>query len=429
MSAPTAQSGSAFNFRPGEKLPAFLSFLLYFCVLGGYFAVRPVRETIGTVLGDERVRDLFVHTWIWSLAIVPIYGFLCSRLSRSAFLTGIYSFVILALAGCGVIFLVQGEDVISAGEFFFVLISVLNLFIVSLMWSFLLELYTAEQTKRLFGFIAAGGTTGALAGPYLTSHLVGVIGNGGILLFGAGLFVLALVCQRILLAIWSKAAWRDEAGGGDAGRKPIGGNPFAGVTLVFKSPYLLGIALFVIFISTVNTLLYFEQLNIVRDNFSDTAERTVFFARIDTTVQSLTVLLQLFLTGRLAQRWGIGILLTAVPILMVIGMSTLALAHTLPVFVGVIILRRVGEYAFIRPGREMLYSQVPTEAKYKAKNFIDVPVYRGGDALVSQLTGGVSGSLAAALGAGVAVLWVGLGAWLGISAKRREAEHQAGSKG
>lgn len=406
------------KIEPGETGAVVTAFLLFFCVLGGYFAVRPVRETVGTILGPERTADLFVFTWIASIAIVPIYGALCARFRRSAFLPWIYGFVAVALATIGVIFRTSGSSV-AAAQFFFVFISVLNLFVVSVFWSFLLELFTPGQTKRLFGVIAAGGTAGALGGPVLTDLTVRTVGNGGILFLGAGLFTAAIVCQRVLLHIGRTRDW-SGTGAAALGDRPLGGNPFAGFTLILKSPYLIGIATFVILLASVNTFLYFEQLRIVSDTFTDVEVRTQVFSRLDYIVQSLTILSQLLFTGRIASRWGIGALLTFVPLVMVSGFLLLAAAHTFPVLAAVMIARRVGEYSFVRPGREMLFSRVDTETKYKAKNAIDVPVYRGGDALVAQVDSALSGAgMSAAglamLGAGAAAVWAVNGYVLGRS--------------
>ncbi|MGE0158321.1 MAG: NTP/NDP exchange transporter [Gemmatimonadales bacterium] len=406
--------------EPGEAGAVVTAFLLYFCVLGGYFAVRPVRETVGTILGPERTADLFVATWIASVAIVPIYGTLCSRFRRSVFLPWIYGFVAGSLIVVGIVLRVT--ESILAAQFFYVFISVLNLFVVSVLWSFLLELFDAGQVKRLFGIIAAGGTAGALAGPVLTDLTVRFIGNGGVLFMGAGLFVVAIVCQRILLHIWKRTGWSGAAAA--AGDRPMGGNPFAGFTLILKSPYLIGIATFVVLAASANTFLYFAQLRVVSDTFADPEVRTQVFSRIDYTVQTLTIIAQLLFTGRIASRWGIGSLLMFVPMLMVGGFLFLASFYAFPVLVAVMITRRVGEYSFIRPGREMLFSKVDTETKYKAKNAIDVPVYRGGDALIAQVDSrldgaGMSPSNIALIGAGAAVLWAVNGVLLGRAGTKR----------
>jgi len=278
----------------------------------------------------------------------------------------------------------------------------------------------------LFGVIAAGGTTGALVGPLLTDLSVTTIGNPGVLFMGAGFFVIAIFCQRRLLGVWEGMP-KDPAAP-RAPDRPMGGNPFSGFSLVLKSPYLLGIALFVILLASVNTFLYFEQLRLVSETFTDSEQRTQVFARLDYIVQGLTVLLQLFVTGRVASKLGVVALLTIVPVIMVGGFLSLAAVNTFAVLAVVFVIRRVGEYAFIRPGREMLFSLVDTETKYKAKNLIDVPVYRGGDALSAQVktgleAGGLSLVGVALLGAALAAAWALNGWWLG----RRQASGGVGA--
>jgi AAA family ATP:ADP antiporter len=418
--------GRLANVRPEETRTVVLAFVLFFCVLGGYFAVRPVRETVGTVLGRERVADLYGYTWAASLAIIPIYGAIVARVRRSAFLPWVYGFVAIFFAIVGVVFL-EGEDHPTVGWVFYVVISVLNLFIVSVFWSFLLELFASEQTKRLFGVIAAGGTTGALFGPFVTDLMVERVGNSGILFLGAAMFAIAIVCQQALLALWARTG---SAGGAqaptDAVERPaarpqdraIGGNPFAGITLIVKSPYLLAIAMLVVFGATINTFLYFEQLDLVKDAFEDTEQRTRFFARLDWIVQGLAVVSQLFITGRIASRLGLVVLLTIVPVAMMGGFAALAAGATLGVFAIVMIARRAGEYAFVRLGREMMFSRLDNETKYKAKNVIDVPIYRGADFAAAQVEnvlrkGGLTSEGIAVIGIGLAALWALNGFWLG----------------
>ena len=410
------------SVQPGETRAVVTAFLLLFCVLGGYFAVRPIRETVGTILGEAITSDTWIWTAVFAIVIVPVYGWLVGRVSRAVLMPAIYGAVAVALAATGIVLRADPANMV-VGRIFYVGISVINLLLVSVFWSFLLELFVAEQTKRLFGFIAAGGTTGALVGPFITDRVVNHIGISGILFFGAALFVVAIFCQRALmreLRAAPAAATTVSASAGTPARggREIGRNPFAGVAIVFKSPYLLGIAAFVILISSCNTILYFEQLRLVKDMFADPEQRAQMFARIDFIVQSLTVVSQLLITGRLAQKLGVTALLTIVPLCVMTGFVVLASSGAFLVLATVMVMRRWGEYAFIRPGREMLWSRLDTETKYKAKNFIDVPVYRFSDAVVAQLqdglkAGGMSPAQAAMLGAGVAGIWAVNGWWLG----------------
>ena len=409
-----------------EMAAVIAAFCLFFFVLGGYFAVRPVRETVGTILGRDRVADLYLWTWVGSLAIIPLYGALVARLKRSVFLPLIYGSVAVFLAIVGVV-LRANENSIPVGQFFYVFISVLSLFLTSVFWAFLLELFDHGQAKRLFGVIAAGGTAGALAGPGITYLSVSTLGNSGVLFVASGMFVIAIVCQRALLRIWTThgAAPVTRADGASAPRsdRAIGGNPFAGFTLVLKSPYLLLIALFVVLLAAANTFLYFEQLRLVEATFADTEDRTRVFAALDWVVQGLTILCQLFITGRIATRLGLKVLLTIVPLVMIVGFLSLAAVSTFAVLAVVFVLRRMGEYAFVRPGREILFSQVDNETRYKAKNVIDVPVYRGSDYISAQVStalesGALGATAVALLGAVLAGVWAINGWWLG---KRSDA--------
>jgi ATP:ADP antiporter, AAA family len=400
--------------EPRETRAVIAAFFLFFFMWAGYFSVRPVRETVGTLLGRDQVADLWIATWIGSILIIPFYGFIVAHFRRSVFLPwsyGVVAAVLVAVAGA----LGEGHIDLFIGKFFYVFISVVNLFLLSMFWSFLLELFESGQTKRLFGVIAAGGSAGALIGPLISDLSVSAIGNQGVLFLGATLFAAAIFCQRILLNVWSD---RVVVGGAEREDRPIGGNMFAGITLILRSPYILGIALFVVLISTVNTLLYFEQLRLVAINYPEVTERTRVFARLDWIVQSLTLLSQIFLTGRIAARFGVVALVTAVPLLMVGGFLALAASGTFAVLAIVFVLRRACEYAFVRPGREMLWSPLDKETKYKAKNTVDVPIYRGADALAAQVNkaveaAGFGAAAVALLGAAAAAVWAVVGWWLG----------------
>src|SRR5581483_10159733 len=416
-----------------HELPSVvIAFFLFFCVLGGYFAVRPVRETVGTILGRDRVANLYVATWIASLAIVPIYGAVVAKVRRSVFLPLIYGFVAVALAIVGGVLQNQSRNV-AVGQFFYVFISVLSLFLVSVFWSFLVELFDSGQAKRLFPVIAAGGTAGALVGPLFTDLAARSIGNGGILFVGAGLFALAVILQAILIRLW-KASPEPHHECGEAHfqsrDRALGGNPLAGITLVLRSPYLLAIAAYVALLATANTFLYCAQLRLVATTFADTQTRTSVFARIDWIVQGLTILGQLFITGRIASRLGLVVLLSIIPVAIFFGFIVLAMWNTFIVLAVVIIVRRSGEYAFVRPGREMLWTPMSKETKYKAKNFVDVPVYRGADAAVAQLQGAIERAgfgvqTLALLGALAAALWAVNGWWLG---RRYDSASQSASE-
>jgi AAA family ATP:ADP antiporter len=402
-----------------ERRIVVTGFMLLFCVLGGYFAVRPVRETIGTILGREATQNLWVFTAIFAILIVPTYGWLVGRVRRAILLPTIYGFMAVAFIVTALVFQNDPKNATLA-RVFYVGISVMNLLLVSVFWSFMLEILSSEQTKRLFGLIAAGGTAGALVGPLLTSLFVTRIGNAGVLYLGAGMFVIAVFLQRLLLAQWRLIAPEKpgEPGSSSGRDRALGGNPFAGFTLVMRNPYLIGIMLFIIGVSAINTFLYFEQLKLVEEQFEEITKRTQVFASLDAIVQALVIISQLFLTGYIATRLGLTVLLVTIPIVMVFGLTVFAISGTFIVLAVAMIIRRWGEYAFIRPGREMLFSKVDKESKYKAKNLIDVAVYRLADASFAQLKKfleaiGMSGTTEALITAGLAALWAVNGWWLG----------------
>src|SRR3954468_10379099 len=223
--------GAFADVKPGETRAVATAFLLLFCVLGGYFAVRPVRETVGTILGESITSDTWIWTAVFAILVVPVYGWLVARVPRSVLMPAIYATVAAALAATGVVMRVDPQNIL-VGRVFYVGISVINLLLVSVFWSFLLELFRREQTKRLFGFIAAGGTAGALVGPFITDRIVERIGISGILFFGASLFVIAIFCQRALLVEMPRmtlpVAGEDAAEpAATRGSRGLGGNPFA----------------------------------------------------------------------------------------------------------------------------------------------------------------------------------------------------------
>ena len=423
--------------EPRETAAVVAAFCLFFFVLGSYFAVRPVRETVATLLGRDRVADLWLYTALFSIAIVPLWGWLVARLRRSLLLPLLYGAVAVILAVIGSSIQVD-EANLEVGTFFYVWISVINLMLVSVFWSFLLEMFSAEQSKRLFGFIAAGGTLGALVGPLTARLAVDSIGNSGVLYLGTVGFLGAIVCQRVLIGIWRRARQMSESEieqSSASGREDdgLGGNPFAGIFIVLRSPYLLGIAAFVVLLSAVNTFLYFEQLRIVSETFADTTRRTEVFATIDFIVQSLTIFSQLLLTGRIASRFGLRTLLTFVPVLMMFGFLLLSALNIFGMIAALLVLRRWGEYAFIRPGREMLWGSLDKESKYKAKSFVDVPVYRAADYIGAQAKSALdalnaSPAGAALIGAAIAALWAFNG-WVlgrrhdGVSRQKSGGDH------
>ncbi len=397
---------------------------LFFLLFAGYFMLRPVRETMGIAGGVENLAWLFTATFVATLVAMPLFGWLAARAQRRRILGWTFGFFAANLAAFAFGFQAQPDNLWLARTFY-VWLSVFNLIAISVVWSVLADLFQTTQAKRTFALMAAGASAGGLVGPLLGVALVRPIGHAGLLWLSATLLVAGIFVARAL------QRWRDAHPPGgelaaEARRKPLGGSPFAGLTEVLRSPYLLGIAAFVLLLASVNTFLYFEQARLVEATFPDRIRQTQVFGTLDAIVQALAVGAQLFLTGRIAQRLGVGVLLVAVPLVVALGFLWLALVPVFAVLAVVMVVRRAGEYAFVRPGREMLFTTVPTEAKYKAKNFIDSVVYRGGDALSAWLKTLVDllaqqPAVAAVLGALLALAWAANGAALARAQSRKKA--------
>ena len=365
------------DLRPGELPALMISFGYFFSLLCAYYIIRPLRDEMGILGGIKNLPWVFSGTFLVILAMVPLYGWVSSRYPRRQFLPLVYAFFIVNLLLFYGLFYFQVSPA-HVAQSFFIWVSVFNLFVVSVFWSFMNDIYDKDQAKRLFGAIASGGTAGALCGPILTTWLAQPLGTHNLLLISAALLGLSI------LFIARLSAWFDQqpqSREDTSYQQPIGGHWLAGFSLVFRSPYLMGIGLLILLYTTLSTFLYFQQASIIQDSFSDSAERTSVFAMIDLAVNSLTILIQVFLTGRLVRVLGLAWTLALIPLLLAVGFLILSLSPVLGVLIVVQILRRAGNYSIMRPAREMLYVVLGREEKYKAKNFIDTVVYRGGDAV------------------------------------------------
>src|SRR5690606_20497708 len=393
-----------FDAEPDEMPAVANGFALFFFLFASYFMLRPVREMFAIAGGVDNIAWLWTGTFVAALIVVPLYGWIASRMPRVRLLPILYSLSAAIMAGFALSLTLDPENIwIARG--FYIWLSVMNLFVISIAWSLMADLFERERGHRLFGQIAAGASLGGLTGPVLSGLLVARVGEPGLLLISTGLLLLTLVFVRHLIG------WREQLGPRADGPPPerIAGSMWAGITLILRSPYLIAISCFVLLLTTATTFLYFEQARIVEATFPDRTRQTQVFAAIDTLVQSLTTLIQIFFTGRLAKRMGVTVLLVAVPVTMMFGFGLLALAATFPVLAFVMFVRRVGEYALVRPGREMLFTAVPAETKYKAKNAIDTFVYRGGDAVAGWVYSGIvavaSVGAVAVAGAALAGVW------------------------
>jgi AAA family ATP:ADP antiporter len=408
-----------------DEVPAVVAgFFVFLLLFAAHFMLRPVRETFGVAGGVDNLQWLFLGTFLATLTLMPFYGWLTARVARRRLLPAAYAFFALSFLGFAAS-LWQSPDNVWVGRAFYIWHSVFNLFVVSLAWSLMADVFHPGQAKRLFGQMAAGASLGGLAGPLLAGALVEPIGEGGLLLLSAVLLLGSLAPVAYILR-WRDRRPHEHQAATDSSR-PIGGSVIAGLTLIFRSPYLLVISLFVLLLTAVTTFLYFEQARLVDATFQDRAQQTQVFAGIDAVVQALTIFVQLLVTGRLAKRLGVTVLLTAVPLATVAAFGALAAVYTFPVLAVAMVVRRVGEYALVRPGREMLFTTVDDETKYKAKNAIDTVVYRGGDVASAWLNTGLSamgsGVAVPLAGAGIALAWAAVGFRLGrIHDRRPEAQ-------
>ena len=365
------------DIRPGETRALGWSWLYIFSVLSSYYILRPVRDEMGVAGGIENLPWLFTGTLAGMIAVNPPFAALVARLPRVRFIAIAYRFFISNLLIFAVLLYgASAEQNIWLGRIFFIWTSIFNLFVVSVFWALMVDVYDSEQSKRLFGFIAAGATLGGIVGSSITASLAKQVSPIYLLLISAAMLEVAVFGVRRLSRL-SRALHRQPAMHSD--EAPIGGSIFSGVTHALKSPYLINVSVYILLFTITSTFLYFQQAEIARQSFADRGARTAFFARIDLWVNILTLGAQLFLTHRLLRGVGVAVTLAILPALSILGFGTLASIPTIAVLVGYQVLRRAGNFAFARPTREVLFTVVPREDKYKAKSFIDTVVYRLGD--------------------------------------------------
>lgn len=424
----------AVDVREDEVGAVGWSFVYFFLVLASYFVIRPVRDQMGVASGADNLAWLFSGTLVGMLILHPVFTWLVGRYPRRVFISWIYRVFILMLVTFFVLLRVAdaGQSV-WIGRVFFIWTSVFNLFVVSVFWSFMTDTYHPSQGKRLFGFIAVGGTVGALTGSSITAALVGVLGPINLLLVSALLLELAgrsaRVFERYEARLAGVAAAEPEFEAEamlvpdveteEKQEEVLGGGLMDGVLHVIRSPYLLGLAALIALFAIVSTFLYFHLIAIIEEAMAgDDAGQTRLFALMEVAVQSLTLITQVFLTGRILKWIGIGLALAFLPLVSMIGFGILATAPILVVVVVFQVLRRASNFAIQRPAREVLYTVIPRADKYKAKNFNDTFVYRAADQVgawsytaMGWLGIGLSGLALAMLP--VSVVWLFLALWLG----------------
>jgi len=412
--------------RAEEAQAVLWCWLYIFAVLSSYYIMRPIREQMGVAGGVNNLKWLFAGTLAGMILLNLPFAYLVKTLPRSRFIPLTYRFfaaniLLFAVA----LALADPAQTIWIGRTFFIWISVYNLFVVSVFWQLNVDLFTPEQGKRLFGFVAAGATIGAMAGSAVTASLARLV-SPTTLLIGAALLLEVAVFSVGRLARLSPALHRHPAAdpAEKAAERPLGGSVVGGISNVLRSPYLLVVSLFLLLFAITSTFLYVQQAVIAHDNFADRGAQTQFFGTIDFAVNTLTLVVSLFLTGRIIARLGIAATLAILPVVTMVGFGALVLAPTLAVFAVLQVTRRAGDYAITRPAREVLFTVLPREDRYKSKGFIDTVVYRAGDQMgvwaVSELNK-LGASLAAFCAIGLAAVWLVSALWLGYRQRTLEA--------
>ena len=416
------------NVRRDEVIPLLAAAFYFFCVLAALSLVRPARDAIGIRDGLGAVRWLFIGTALATLAVNPMFGWLVSRFRRMVFITVTYGVMAASLVGFYVLFTAAPDAVNqTSGRVFYVWFSVLNLFATMVFWALIADRFTLDQSKRLFGVIAGGGTLGAIAGPVMTRLLVEPLGTYALLLVAAALLLVAL--GGAFMVAWVQPEQARVTGQSVAladASAVIGGSAWQGLSAVFRSRYLLGISMYVLVLTIMATFIYFTRLAMVAALGDDTDTRTAAFANIDTATQTLTLVLQLFVTGHLMKRLGVSVALALLPVVVILGFIGLAVATSFAAFVVLEATFRALQRAITRPARETLFTVVSREDKYKSKAVTDTFFYRGGDVLGAWMDGwlgalglGLLGLVSAVVP--MAVVWAGLGLWLGRSQASKAA--------
>ena len=387
----TSALNRAIKVEPREVKALLASFAMFFALLAAYYIIRPLREEMGVIVGNERRATLFTVVFFVVLAAAPLFGWLVSKFERRFVLPSLYCFFAANLVAFWLVFRAHGSSPVSASVFY-VWASVFNLFVISLFWSLMSEMWSNDEAKRLYGFISAGGTAGGLAGPLLTQALVGFLAPTDLLPVSAVMLLAALSMSMVLRGIRTARVGAES--------KPAGGGMFDGARKVFSSPTFARIALFVFLANIVGTFFYNEQLRLVGATMTDPVARVRFFANRDLLVSLATIAIEIFGTAAIFRRFGVTGALIALPVVAMLGTMALSFHPILWMAAAVMVAERVTAFALSSPAIKVMYTQATPDEKYKVQNFVDTVVYRGGDAVSGWLFAALSG------GAGFASGWV-----------------------
>ena len=409
----------------GHEIKAVVgSFLFVIVLMTAYYILRPVRDAMASDWTDAEVSWLWTLNFFISTAVVAVYGVLVSRFRLRLLVPSIYAiFALTFLSFYALISTMADRTLVDKS--FYVWVSVFSLFHISVFWSFMSDLFNKEQAGRLFGIIAAGASVGGLVGPSIPSFFSASLGTDNLMLLASAMLLVPIPIIFYLQSLKSSDL-HNESLAPQTSQIKIGGNPFAGFKLFFSNPYLLAIGLFILLYTGISSFVYFELKNLLSD--LSRAERTAVWAQMDLAVNILSIAVGLFATGRIIGKFGMPVTIALIPVLICAGLIIVAVSPFLGAVVALQVIRRAGNYAVTRPAREVLFTRVDREARFKAKPVIDIVAYRGGDMLMAWfftgLTQGLGLGLAAvaAVGAGIAALWSIVGIYLGRWFERGETQ-------
>jgi AAA family ATP:ADP antiporter len=410
-----------------ELLAVAWSFIYFFCIMSAYFMLRSVRETMAIISGVQNIPWLFTGTFVLMMLATPVFGWITSRYSRRSFLPWVYYFFIANILIFFAVFTYAQENNLSLlwiSRAFFVWLSVFNLFVVSVFWSFMADIYTKQQSRRLFGVISAGGSAGALVGPLVTSALVIPIGFKNLFPISALLLLFGVYCVYRLRRWVRQRDLEDTSVDSIESEQPLGGAAWAGLRFVMSKRYFSAIAAALLCANFLGGAMYIYLAQMVSITFEGADRQTQVFAYMDAAINALSFIGQLLIVKHSVQKLGIGWTLSLLPLLSIVGFALLAINPTFAVIAGFQVLRRSLGFGLSKPTSDMLYSVVSPEAKYKAKNFIDTTVYRGWDVVSSwtvRSIGALGMSGVAMVCVPAAAIWVLIVRWIGREYKRRDA--------
>ena len=397
-----------------ELRAVLLSFAFVFTILASYYILRSIRDGLASDWTDVELSTIWTFTFFISFLVVALYGFACSKIKFKYLVPGVYAFFALTFFSLYILINTLPEFKLT-NQIFYVWVSVFSLLNISVFWSFMADIYSKQQATRLFGFIAAGSSLGAIFGPTISLLLATKIGSYNLILVSASLLIVPVFIATVLEKIRASDLGTQEKNQGYD--QPLGANILSGFKEFALNRLLLGIGIFIVLYTGISTFIYFELKNILVDYNQDL--RTQIWAGMDLAVNVLAVLTAMFATSRLATRFGLSVTLPLVPIIIILGLLIVAVSPILWVVVGLQIVRRAGEYSITKPAREMLFTIVDRESRFKAKSVIDVVVYRAGDIFWAwAFTGltqvlGMSLAAIALVGAGIASMWSLLAVYLG----------------